>query len=42
MKKTKKKANQMSDKELLRAIFPKEAIAEMKEIARKSLKKRKK
>ena len=42
MPKLKKQANDMTDKELLRALFPKEIIAGLKKVAVKAQKKRKK
>ena len=37
--KSKKKADEMTDKELLRALFPKEIISKLKKVALKSTKK---
>lgn len=41
MPKSKKKANEMTDKELLRSLFPKEVIYKLKKVAVKATKKRK-
>ena len=42
MPKLKKKAHEMTDKELLRSMFPKEIISRVQKIAAKATKKRKK
>ncbi len=42
MKKSKKKANEMTDEELLRSLFPKKLIRELKKVAHKARKKGKK
>jgi hypothetical protein len=42
MPKSKKKANEMTDKELLRALFPKEVREQLRKVALKSRKKKKK
>jgi hypothetical protein len=42
MPKLKKKADKMTDKELLHSMFPKNVIRELKKVAEKSTKKRKK
>lgn len=42
MPKSKKKANEMTDKELLHSMFPKKVISTLKKVAMKATKKRKK
>jgi hypothetical protein len=39
MPKSKKKANEMTDKELLRSIFPKQVISRVQKVAVKATKK---
>lgn len=42
MSKSKKKAHEMTDKELLHSLFPKKVISELKKVAVKATKKTKK